>query len=80
MVTADSIIVVSTSWPRPIRSRANRAAMMALADIMAVAMSITEGPARTASWSGKPFIEMKPLSACTIGSKPIRPAAGPLRP
>jgi flagellar biogenesis protein FliO len=35
---------------------------------------------RTGWPSGKPFSDMKPLSACVIGSKPGRMAKGPWRP
>ena len=41
---------------------------------MPVAKSTIGGPVRTGSPSGKPFSDMKPLSACVIGSKPGRSA------
>ena len=80
IVTAMSNNATSTCWPRPSRSRANSASKMALQADIPVAMSTIGDPVRTGGPSGKPFSDMKPLSACVIGSKPGRDANGPLRP
>jgi hypothetical protein len=75
-----SISATSTCWPRPSRSRAISASRIALHADMPVAMSTIGGPVRTGSPSGNPFSDMKPLSACVIGSNPGRKANSPLRP
>ena len=53
---------------------------MALQVIMAVLMSMMDGPARKPGRSGSPFSDMKPLSAWVMGSNPSRSFKGPERP
>ena len=72
MATAMSISATSTCWPRPSRSRASNASRIALQADIPVARSTIGGPVRTGCPSGKPFSDMKPLSACVIGSNPGR--------
>ena len=68
MAQAVSNSATSTYWPSPVRLRWKRAARVAWAAPRPVVTSIIGMPVRVGSPSGRPVIDMKPLSAWATGS------------
>ena len=63
-----SCIETSTIWPRPVRSRWNRAALIAPNRWMPPEKSTNAAPALVGGPSGSPVAEALPDIACTVMS------------